>query len=47
MNSLNLRVSSVKTVENVKKNAEMRAALVTLPKLYENCKLSVKFIDKM
>ncbi|XP_011194015.1 thyroid adenoma-associated protein homolog [Zeugodacus cucurbitae] len=36
MNSLNLRVSSVKTGQNVKKNAEMRAALVTLPKLYEN-----------
>ncbi|XP_014094580.2 tRNA (32-2'-O)-methyltransferase regulator THADA [Bactrocera oleae] len=36
MNSLNLRVSSVKTGENVKKNAEMRTTLVTLPKLYEN-----------
>ncbi|XP_018794647.1 PREDICTED: thyroid adenoma-associated protein homolog [Bactrocera latifrons] len=36
MNSLNLRVSSVKTGDNVKKNAEMRTTLVTLPKLYEN-----------
>ncbi|KAM7347162.1 thyroid adenoma-associated protein homolog isoform 2-T2 [Cochliomyia hominivorax] len=35
MNSLNLRVSSVKTGENVRKNAEMRAALVNLPKQYE------------
>ncbi|XP_004536382.1 thyroid adenoma-associated protein homolog [Ceratitis capitata] len=36
MNSLCLRVSSVKTGENVKKNAEMRAELITLPKLYDN-----------
>ncbi|XP_046803544.1 thyroid adenoma-associated protein homolog isoform X4 [Lucilia cuprina] len=35
MNSLSLRVSSVKTGDNVRKNAEMRAALVTLPKQYE------------
>ncbi|XP_067637343.1 tRNA (32-2'-O)-methyltransferase regulator THADA isoform X3 [Eurosta solidaginis] len=40
MNSLNLRVSSVKTGEHVKKNAEMRAALITLPKHHENCMLS-------
>lgn len=38
MNALNLRVSSVKSGENVRKNAEMRAALVTLPKQYELCK---------
>lgn len=38
MNSLNLRVSSVKTGENVRKNAEMRAALISLPKQYELCK---------
>ncbi|XP_017474797.1 PREDICTED: thyroid adenoma-associated protein homolog isoform X1 [Rhagoletis zephyria] len=40
MNSLNLRVSSVKTGENVKKNADMRTALVTLPKHYENSEAS-------
>lgn len=38
MNALNLRLSSVKTNENVKKNAEMRASLVKLPEQYEKCK---------
>ncbi|XP_054727416.1 thyroid adenoma-associated protein homolog isoform X1 [Anastrepha obliqua] len=40
MNSLNLRVSTVKTSENIKKNAELRAALVTLPKHYESSEVS-------
>ena len=35
MNSLNLRVSTVKTGENAKKNSEMRSSLVCLPKHYE------------
>ncbi|XP_065363222.1 tRNA (32-2'-O)-methyltransferase regulator THADA isoform X2 [Calliphora vicina] len=35
MNALNLRVSTVKPGETIRKNAEMRAALVTLPKQYE------------
>ncbi|XP_055912473.1 thyroid adenoma-associated protein homolog [Eupeodes corollae] len=35
MNSLNLRVSTVKSGENVKKNSEMRSSLVRLPKHYE------------
>uniref|UniRef100_A0A1B0G450 tRNA (32-2'-O)-methyltransferase regulator THADA n=1 Tax=Glossina morsitans morsitans TaxID=37546 RepID=A0A1B0G450_GLOMM len=37
MNSLNLRISSVKTGENVRKNSEMRAALISIPKQYETC----------
>lgn len=35
MNALNLRVSSVKNNENVRKNAEMRAAIVKLPAQYQ------------
>ncbi|XP_061403035.1 tRNA (32-2'-O)-methyltransferase regulator THADA [Musca vetustissima] len=35
MNALNLRVSSVKNNDNVRKNAEMRAALVKLPATYQ------------
>lgn len=35
MNSLNLRVSTVKTGENARKNSEMRSSLVSLPKHYE------------
>ncbi|XP_075155703.1 thyroid adenoma-associated protein homolog [Haematobia irritans] len=38
MNALNLRVSSVKTNENVRKNAEMRASLAKLPPNYEDSK---------
>lgn len=34
MNALNLRVSSVKTGENIRKNAEMRTSLVILPLEY-------------
>lgn len=34
MNALNLRVSSVKTGENVRKNAEMRTSMVVLPLEY-------------
>uniref|UniRef100_A0A1I8Q5H7 tRNA (32-2'-O)-methyltransferase regulator THADA n=1 Tax=Stomoxys calcitrans TaxID=35570 RepID=A0A1I8Q5H7_STOCA len=35
MNALNLRVSSVKTNDNVRKNAEMRSSPVALPAQYE------------
>lgn len=34
MNALNLRISSVKTGENIRKNAEMRTSLVVLPREY-------------
>lgn len=36
MNSLNLRVSSVKTGENIRKNAELRTSIMQLPSKYLN-----------
>lgn len=34
MNSLSLRVSSIKTSENLKKNSEIRVQLLVLPEKY-------------